>query len=88
MAGRGYSYVSPEAANYDPRWRNSVSAKEIATAEADVACKAKADYAGTYFAVESAYQIRMIDANAQALAAVRDQINTAVRNAAQVASGQ
>ncbi|MFE6746204.1 hypothetical protein ACFVGM_10155 [Kitasatospora purpeofusca] len=62
MAERGYSYGTPGDALKDPRWGNTAtpSAEEIATATADVECKARVNVVGVWFTVESAYEQELI----------------------------
>jgi len=63
------------------------SAQEVATAEADLACKASVKLAQLWTAVEAGYQSEYIEKNQTALAAYRDAMATKVRRAAQVLSG-
>ncbi|MFJ4670615.1 hypothetical protein [Kitasatospora purpeofusca] len=62
MAERGYSYGTPGDALKDPRWGATAtpSAEEIATATADVECKARVNVVGVWFTVESAYEQELI----------------------------
>ncbi|MDY0815844.1 hypothetical protein [Kitasatospora purpeofusca] len=62
MAERGYSYGTPGDALKDPRWGATAtpSAEEIATATADVECKARVNAVGVWFTVESAYEQELI----------------------------
>jgi hypothetical protein len=65
MAAHGYHYASPVAAQLDSRWGIKVyfqprlvpiTAAEIATAVADVGCRARENVYGVYWAVDAAYQ--------------------------------
>ncbi|MFJ8434999.1 hypothetical protein ACIQ9P_27230 [Kitasatospora sp. NPDC094019] len=62
MAERGHSYGTPGDALKDPRWGAAAtpSAEEIATATADVECKARVNVVGVWFTVESAYEQELI----------------------------
>ncbi|MFJ4797866.1 hypothetical protein [Kitasatospora purpeofusca] len=62
MAERGYSYGTPGDALKDPRWGAAAtpSAEEVATATADVECKARVNVVGVWFTVESAYEQELI----------------------------
>ncbi|WSQ10167.1 hypothetical protein OG604_21685 [Streptomyces sp. NBC_01231] len=73
MKEKGYTYADPMKANDDPQWQQAAlaTAKEKQVAAADVACKAKYNVVGTWFAVDVAYQEQMIEQNAEALAEVR-----------------
>lgn len=85
MKKRGYSYSTPEAAVKDPAWSSpKPSERELATASADVACKRKNNVVGIWFAVESAYETRDIQANLKKMQRIRHSIDIAVRNAAAV----
>ncbi|MEV5510120.1 hypothetical protein [Streptomyces orinoci] len=65
MKTAGYSYASPMDAYNDPRWRGSPTAgpQEIATAQADIACKRQTNLIGTWYAVDAAYQQQQIQAH-------------------------
>ena len=85
MKGRGFSYRAPRDADNDPRWESPApSPVEIATAEADVACKQADHVVADWFAVESDYENREIAANLGSLNRIRASIATAVGNAQEV----
>lgn len=89
MAGQGLEYESPREANNDPKWYGDVpSAEEIETAKADVACKEQVDLVSTMATVETAYQHRALETNADALAKVREAIDTRLENARSVLAGR
>jgi hypothetical protein len=68
MLEAGYDYRDPWQANGDPAFAEEhVSAHEIAVATTDVACRDKHNVNGIWVAVRSAYQHRLIEANAEAL---------------------
>ncbi|MET7398942.1 hypothetical protein ABZS66_36230 [Dactylosporangium sp. NPDC005572] len=86
MARRGYSYSTIWEPN-DRKWPEPAGDEEIATATADVACKKETNLLGVWFAVESAYQQRIIDERIQELTAVQMILQTRAKNAAGVVSG-
>jgi hypothetical protein len=68
MREAGYSYQDPWQANSDRAFADEqASAHEIAVATTDVACRNKHNVNGTWVAVRTAYQDRLIEANADAL---------------------
>ncbi|MEU0412245.1 hypothetical protein ABZ307_31090 [Streptomyces griseorubiginosus] len=73
MKEKGYTYADPMKANNDSQWEQNplATAKEKQVASADVACKAKYNVVGTWYAVDVAYQEQMIEQNAEALAEVK-----------------
>ncbi|MFD5084612.1 hypothetical protein ACFWOG_18490 [Kitasatospora sp. NPDC058406] len=73
MADRGHSYATPGDALKDPRWAATAraTAEEIATATADVECKARTNVVGTWFTVETAYENELIRRRLPELTAVK-----------------
>jgi hypothetical protein len=67
MREAGYNYQDPWQANGDRAFAEQASAHEIAVAKTDVACRNKHNVNGTWVAVRTAYQNRLIEANADAL---------------------
>jgi len=68
MREAGYDYQDPWQANGDRAFADEkASAHEIAVATADVACRDEHNVNGIWVAVRSAYQNRLIEANAEAL---------------------
>jgi hypothetical protein len=67
MKAAGLDYAGPFDPVRDPRFRGPLSPAEIATAEADVACKRETNLVGIWFSIESACQHTLIDGNATAL---------------------
>ncbi|MEE1783819.1 hypothetical protein PUR71_13005 [Streptomyces sp. SP17BM10] len=65
MKTAGYDYASPMDAYNDPHWRTSPTAdqQEIATAQADIACKRQTNLIGIWYAVDAAYQQQQIQAH-------------------------
>jgi hypothetical protein len=66
MTARGYGYGTPQEAA-QKNWPSAPSTVEIATAVADVTCKAQTDLTNTWLTVEAAYQLALIDQNLTAL---------------------
>ena len=86
MKASGYDYGAPYDAGNDHRWATAMpTAAEIRTASADVACKQKTNLVGVWYAVDSALQTSMIDAQQQQLDAVKDGIAQEMKAVAQVA---
>ncbi|MEV5958224.1 hypothetical protein AB0M11_31450 [Streptomyces sp. NPDC051987] len=83
MRAGGYDYKDPNAATNDRRWAASAepTRAEVATAQADVACKRRTNLVGIWSSVESAYQRAAIELNAgplrQARAAMQQELKTA-----------
>ena len=67
MARAGYHYKTPAQAQQGS-WPAQPSAAEIATALADVRCKAQTNFVNTWLAVEAAYQRALISQNLTELA--------------------
>jgi hypothetical protein len=88
MRGAGHDYDHPLKANDDPRFRTPrPTPLEITVATADVRCKEQVNLVGTWLAVETAYQRRAIERNAEALRDVKALLDVQVRNAAQILDG-
>ncbi|MFF2657182.1 hypothetical protein ACFVUH_07430 [Kitasatospora sp. NPDC058032] len=85
MKAKGYDYPTPIAATDDPQWQTLGAASEKArqTATADATCKAEHNVVGIWFTVESAYESALIEQNAEALRAVKQDIDKRVKLAAQ-----
>ncbi len=67
MAAGGYSYQTPVQAAAHP-WPTKPTPAEIATATADVACKARVNLPNTVLTIEAAYQQALIAQNPTAFA--------------------
>jgi hypothetical protein len=67
MKAAGHTYAGPLDPPADRRFQHALSQPEIATARDDIACKARTNLVGVWFAVESAQQRSLIDANRPAL---------------------
>lgn len=88
MHGKGFDYSTPANAIGDPRFQpgGTVSALEISTAKADVQCKKQVNLVGVWSAVESAYQVRLINQNQAALDAIRTARDQQMKAAARLAA--
>ncbi|WP_246460582.1 hypothetical protein [Streptomyces himalayensis] len=86
MDDRGFDYADPWDSNNDPQWGESETAtdRERQVAAADASCKIENNLAGVWLAVETAYQQRTIEENAEALAGVKKANEDALRRAADV----
>lgn len=71
MKDKGFDYNDPLDAVGDPRFTTGTTRTETDTAEADVACKRSTNLVGIWFAVESAYEERLIAENRPKLEEVR-----------------
>ena len=80
MAGRHYQYGTPSQAERH-HWPSSPTKREIATAVADVACKAQTNYLNTWLAVEAAYQQALIGRNVAALSQLQTSFAPLLRRA-------
>jgi hypothetical protein len=81
MARRYFRYPSPGAAE-GRGWPSPPTKAEIATAVADVACKAKVNLVNIWLSVEAAYQQALIRQNLAALAQLQDRFAPLLRRAA------
>jgi len=82
MKDKGYAVADPVGAVKAFNLAGPVTSAEIQQAVADVACKQRVSLIGVWFAVEKAYQERLIEQNGQQLAAVRKVVDDELRNAA------
>ncbi|MFJ4792878.1 hypothetical protein [Kitasatospora purpeofusca] len=84
MKEKGQTYASPVDAVGDERWFSSptATAPEIAAATADIGCKQQNNVVGIWFAVETAYQDRAVQADLKRLEQTRKAIDTTLANAA------
>ncbi|SFW78032.1 hypothetical protein [Amycolatopsis australiensis] len=83
MADSGFSYRSP-AEPRRQKWPSPPSAAEIATAVADVNCKARTNLAGIWLAVQTGYQQTLVEQNAPALKQLQDAWQGVLKNAEQI----
>ncbi|WP_329359251.1 hypothetical protein [Streptomyces sp. NBC_01483] len=74
MKAHGYRFADPlRAADLPSMGAPEPTSAEIVQAETDVACKAKTNVVGVWFAVESAYQRSEIKTNSEKLGEVKEQ---------------
>jgi hypothetical protein len=66
MTARGFGYGTPQEAE-QKNWPHLPTPVEIATAVADVTCKAQTNLTNTWLTVEAAYQLALISQNLTAL---------------------
>ena len=95
MKSKGFSYATPWAAYFDPKWQQAKppvpgggppahSPDEIATATADMACKQSTNLVGIAVTVEGAYDKQYIESHATALAAFKQHLDDQLKRAAQI----
>ncbi len=93
MAAKGYDYPDPWVANDDQRWAPPEGLEsgpltdgdpQLATAVADVTCKQEVNLVGISLAVESAYQLEMIEDNQERLREIQLHRDEILEAAAQV----
>ncbi|MFF7457630.1 hypothetical protein [Kitasatospora sp. NPDC008115] len=85
MKAKGYDYPTPIAAADDPQWQSIGASSEKArqTATTDATCKAEHNVVGIWYTVESAYETTLIEQNAEAMRAVKQDIDNRMKLAAQ-----
>ncbi|MFD5116542.1 hypothetical protein ACFWNG_30230 [Streptomyces sp. NPDC058391] len=83
MDKQGFDYKAPLDAWEDKRWQDggTPSKAEISTATADMRCKEKINFAGVGTAVQSAYEAKYIEENAEALADLKSKTAQWIKNA-------
>lgn len=87
MSEAGYNYHDPWEANDDPKFAtDTASQTEIVTAKADVACRIKHNVNGIWVAVQTAYQYRLIEQNAESLRQHRNLTGDRLRRATEIVS--
>ncbi|MCJ0868336.1 hypothetical protein [Streptomyces sp. AP-93] len=83
MKGKGFDYKDPMQANDDPMFSGSaITPEEIATASADVACKADTNLVGIWHTADAEIQQKLIDQHASKMAPIRTAKQAALRNTA------
>lgn len=80
MARAGYGYATPQQAA-QKNWPSAPSPVEIATAVADVTCKAQTNLTNTWLTVEAAYQLALISQNLTALAQLQTSFQSLLQRA-------
>lgn len=83
MRQAGYRYAAPWDAA-EQVWAESVTPVEIATATADVRCKASTGLPGIWFAVQRGYEAQLVERHQPALDAVKKAIEADVRRAGEI----
>ncbi|WP_103337281.1 hypothetical protein [Amycolatopsis sp. CA-126428] len=83
MAESGYAYKSP-AEPPKQKWPTPPSPAELATATADVTCKARTNLAGIWLAVQTGYQQTLLERNAPALKQLQDAWQAVLKNAERI----
>lgn len=86
MKAKGFSYATPTDAAKDPRWKSAPepTPEELATATADVACKAAVNVVGVWFTVESAYETQAIQQKLPELTRIKQDNDAMLATAASV----
>ncbi|WP_329614539.1 hypothetical protein OG244_16410 [Streptomyces brevispora] len=86
MAKAGYTTADPASVSRDLGITDDArnSTKAIAAAKADVRCKTEVNYSGIRYAVQSAYQKRLIDKSAETLELLKKQSQERLRRAAEL----
>jgi hypothetical protein len=89
MQRSGHSYATPRNANNDPAFGSKEpTAREITVAVADVRCKKETNLVSVWATVETAYQKRAIEQNAEELAVLKRNFEIQEKNAADVVTGK
>jgi hypothetical protein len=89
MRQAGYDYPDPMKAIGDPAFQTpAASQREIGVAVADVRCKKATNFINVIASVETAYQQRAVQANADALAVIKRNLAIRERNAAAILAAQ
>jgi hypothetical protein len=82
MAGRGYTVTDPVSPQSDLGLTELDGQDGIASATADVACKAESNLIGVWYTVEVAYQEQLVEENAEMLNLAKSQHDERLRLAA------
>lgn len=88
MAEQGYRTDDPVSPQSDLGFGDTslTTPKAVAAAQQDVVCKKETNLVGIWYAVEKAYQKRIIDQNAETLETVKKQLEERLRLAAELTS--
>ncbi len=85
MKRDGHDYADPTKAMNDPAFATpAATPREILVATTDVSCKKETNLINIMASVETAYQKRALEANAEALTAVKQKLTTREKNAAAI----
>jgi hypothetical protein len=87
MARRGYSYHTPLQAQQHG-WPSTPTTGEVATAVADVSCKARTNLPNTWLTVEAAYQRALIAQNLTVLSQLQANFQGLLQRAEGLLGGQ
>ena len=87
MARRGYSYHTPLQVQQHG-WPSTPTTGEVATAVADVSCKARTNLPNTWLTVEAAYQSALIAQNLTVLSQLQANFQGLLQRAEGMLSGQ
>jgi hypothetical protein len=89
MGTRGYTYKSPWGPNDQewPKTSGAVSPVELSTAIADLECRRSVRLVDLWYALEVAYQNRLIEANSEALADTKKYFDERKRRTSEVIGG-
>ena len=85
MRQAGFDYADPMKANNDPAFQTPApTEREIATAVADVQCKARTGLVDVWASVETAYQQRALDEHAEELTVIHRWLSIQTANARRI----
>jgi hypothetical protein len=87
MASHGYSFGTPLQAQQH-NWPSKPTTGEVATAVADVSCKARTNLPNTWLTVEAAYQQALVAQNLAALSELQKNFTGLLQRAEALLSGQ
>jgi hypothetical protein len=87
MAARGYTFGTPLQAQQH-NWPSQPTTGEVATAVADVSCKARTNLPNTWLTVEAAYQQALVAQNLAALSELQKNFGALLSRAEAILSGQ
>jgi hypothetical protein len=86
MAQRGYGFGTPQQAQQH-NWPQTPTIGEVATAVADLSCKAKTNLPNTWLTVEAAYQQALIAQNLAALSQLQANFGALIQRAEALLGG-
>lgn len=93
MTAKGYNYADPWQANNDGTWsatppEQRPSDREVLVATADVECKIEVDLIDIWASVHIAYELLLIEQNAEALTLIKEYREVELANALAVLEGR
>jgi hypothetical protein len=86
MAARGYKYGNPQQAA-DHNWPKTPTARETATAVADVTCKQRVNLVNTWLTIEAAYQSVLMGDDLATLARLQASFKSTLQRAETLLAG-